>query len=149
MTAEVSGRLELPPNVRSFLDASPARHATIATVNRDGSPHQIVVWYRFVAQAEEGDRILVNSRVGRRWPSNLRRDGRASLATYDGDDAVTIECVVEEAYEGERARDDIADLARRYYAPDAAERNIATFRTQERITFILRPTRVHVHGDPH
>ena len=148
MTAEVLKRLELPPNVQSFLDGRPPRHATIATVNRDGSPHQIVIWYRLVAD-ESGERLLVNSRVGRRWPSNLRRDGRANLAVYEGEDAVTIECAVEESFEGDRARDDIADLARLYYEADAAESTIATFRTQERITFILRPTRVHVHGDPH
>lgn len=148
MTAEAPGRLELPPNVRSFLDRRPPRHATIATVDRDGSPHQIVVWYRVVAD-ESSERLLVNSRIGRRWPSNLTRDGRASLAVYEGEDAVTIECVVDESYDGDRARDDIAGLARLYYEHDAAERDIASFRTQERVTFILRPTRVHVHGDPH
>lgn len=148
MTAEVPERLELPPNVRGFLGRTPPRHATIATVNRDGSPHQIVIWYRVVVD-DSGARLLVNSRVGRRWPSNLTRDGRANLAVYEGEDAVTIECVVEESYDGNGARDDIADLARLYYEREAAERDISNFRTQKRITFILRPTRVHVHGDPH
>jgi hypothetical protein len=133
--------------VRSFLAVDPPRHATIATVDADGTPHQVVIWYTLVSD-DAGDRFLVNSRRGRRWPSNLERERRANLAVNDGGDAVTIECVVDEMYEGESARDDISQMALRYDAPDEAQEAIATFRTQQRITFVLRPTRVHTHGDP-
>lgn len=139
----------LPAGARSFLAAQPARHATIATVNRDGSPHQIVIWFRFVPGTDgRGDRIIVNSRRGRRWPANLERERRANLAVFQGDDAVTIACDLEQVYEGEQAVADIAEMARRYYAPDAAERDIEIFSTQERVTFVLRPTKVNIHGDP-
>jgi hypothetical protein len=140
----------LPENARAFLAADPPRHVTIATVDRDGTPHQIVAWYRLVHGDDGGgDRLIVNSRRGRRWPSNLERERRASLAVYEGDDAVTIECELEQVYDGEQAVADISEMARRYYAPDAAERDIAVFSAQQRVTFVLRPIRVHVHGDPH
>jgi PPOX class probable F420-dependent enzyme len=130
------------PNARSFV-AAPLRYATIATINPDGSPHQIVIWYTL-----RGDEIVVNSRRGRRWPSNLRRDGRANLAIYDGEDAVTIECIVDRAYDGDEAQADIAEAARRFYSPAYADQEIARYRTEQRISFVLRPVRVHVHGDP-
>jgi len=133
----------LTAGARTFV-ASPLRYATIATINADGSPHQIVIWYTL-----RGDLIVVNSRRGRRWPSNLARDGRANLAIYEAEDAVTIECVAERSYEGEDAQADIAEMARRFYSPGDAEHSIARYRTEERISFVLRPVRVHVHGDPH
>ena len=56
------------PDVRHYLE-TPLRHATLATVGVDGTPHVTVVWYRL-----DGDAILVNSRVGRRWPTELEAD---------------------------------------------------------------------------
>ena len=140
-------RQALAPNVRSFL-TEPVRYATIATINPDGAPHQIVIWYLLRHDEQRGDYLIVNSRRGRRWPANLLRDGRANLAVYEAEDAVTIVCEVAETYDGERARTDIADMARRYDTPEDAAREIARFRTEDRITFILRPTKVIVHGSP-
>ena len=137
-----AGTSLITPSLRSFLTEQ-VRHTTIATINPDGSPHQIVIWFLL-----RGDEFVVNSRHGRRWPSNLRREGRASLAVYEGDDAVTIGVEVAGTYEGEAAQADIAEMARRYYAPDAAERDIKRFQTEQRVSFVLRPTRAHVHGDP-
>jgi hypothetical protein len=139
--------VRLAPNVRSFLNA-PVRYATIATINTDGSPHQIVIWFLLRSDAERGDHLVVNSRRGRRWPSNLLRDPRANLAVYDAEDAVTVECWVVETYDGEAARADIGEMARRYDTPDEAALEIARFNTEDRVTFILRPTRVLVHGSP-
>ncbi len=135
-TASMSGQ------VRSFLTSIP-RYTTIATINADGSPHQIVIWFLL-----HGDEIVVNSRQGRRWPANIRRDPRANLAVYEGEDAVTIECEVARAYEGEEAQADIAEMAHRYDTHDVAQREIIRYRTERRLSFVLRPTRVHIHGDP-
>ena len=125
-------------DVRNFLATTPPRYATIATINPDGSPHQIVVWYLL-----RGDEIVVNSRHGRRWPANLRRDARANLAVYEGEDAVTLECTVQGIYEGEDAQADIAEMAHRY-----GSNEIPRFRTERRISFVLRPGQIHIHGDP-
>jgi hypothetical protein len=135
--------MELAPKVRSFLTSSPPRYGTLATVNSDGSPHQIVIWFLL-----RGDEIVVNSRRGRKWPANLEREGRANLAVYEAEDAVTINCVVERSYEGEQAQADIAEMAHRYDDPEYAAREISRFQTEERVSFVLRPTKVLIHGDP-
>ena len=133
----------LNDELRSFLRATPARYATIATINPDGSPHQIVIWFLL-----RTDEIIVNSRRGRRWPSNLGRDRRANLCVYEAEDAVTLDLALDRVYEGPEAQADIAAMAERYDSPEVALREIARFRTEQRISFALRPTRVHVHGDP-
>lgn len=143
MATEVDKQPILTEQVRSFLTGRP-RYATIATVNPDGSPHQIVIWFLL-----RGDAIVVNSRHGRRWPSNIRRDPRANVAIYEGEDAVTIECVLDRAYEGEEAQADIAEMAHRYDTPEVAQREIVRYRTERRLSFVLRPDRVHIHGEPH
>ena len=133
----------IPDQARSFLTVTPPRYALISTVNPDGSPHQTLIWFTL-----RGDELLVNSRLGRRWPANLRRDPRANLAVYQRADGVALECSVERTYEGPEALADISAMAARYVEPAEAEELIAEWRKQQRITFILRPTRVHLHGDP-
>jgi hypothetical protein len=143
VTAQAAPTIELAANVRSFLSASPPRYGTLATINRDGSPHQIVIWFLL-----RGDEIVVNSRRGRRWPANLERDGRANLAVYEAEDNVILNCALERVYEGDEAQADIAEMAYRYDTPAAAEREIRRFQTEERVSFILRPTKVLIHGEP-
>ena len=129
--------------MRNFLSATPPRYATLATINKDGSPHQIVIWFLL-----RGDELVVNSRRGRRWPANLERDGRANLAVYEAEDAVTIGCAVERMYEGPAAQADIAEMAVRFDSPEVAQREIARFQTEQRVSFVLRPIKVSIHGDP-
>jgi len=147
VSIEVSDQLALSPDVRSFLTAQ-IRYGTIATINPDGSPHQIVIWFLLRSDEPLGEHLVVNSRRGRRWPSNLEHDGRANLTVFEAEDAVTVECHVEQTYDDECAQADIAEMARRYDADEMAEREIARFRTEPRVTFILRPDRVLVHGSP-
>ena len=121
--------------VREFL-ADRLRFGVISTLDPDGSPHQVPVWY---ALADEG--ILVNSREERRWPTNLRRDPRASIAVVDGYRYVIVRGSVEIDDDPDRAQADIAGLARRYHPdePATADRKIAVFRAQRRVSFLLRP----------
>jgi PPOX class probable F420-dependent enzyme len=133
----------LPAHVRAFLDLQ--LYPTIATAGPDGTPHQAVIWYRL----EPDGRILVNSRTPRRWPDELRRDGRAALAFTDLEDPmrwVGVQAVVESVIDDVAvAREDIVDLARRYEEDD--DESVASFRTQHRISFRLRITAVHDHLD--
>jgi PPOX class probable F420-dependent enzyme len=129
--------------VRTFLTATPPRYGTIATINADGSPHQTLIWFEV-----RGDEIVVNSRVGRRWPANLRRDPRATLAVYDRADGVIVECEVAGIVEGPAALAEISAMAYRYGSADEALELIEEWRRQERITFVLRPVRVTTAGDP-
>jgi len=127
----------LPSAVRQFL-AQP-RYAVIATVNADGSPHQAVVWYLL-----EGDAIVLNSKVGRRWPDNALRDPRVSLVAEAGDDYASITGTLEEIPDREQAQEHIAAMARLYYEPGRAAEDIEVFRTQERISFRLVPRRAEM-----
>ena len=139
--------MDLPPavplsdRVRQFLEQP--LYPTLATTGEDGEPHQAVIWYRL----EPDERILVNSRAPRRWPDELRRAGRASLAVTDLADPfnwvglqVFVETVIDDVAQ---AREDIVELAERYAEDD--EESVAKFRTQERISFRLRIVAVHDH----
>jgi PPOX class probable F420-dependent enzyme len=129
---------ELDEPVRQFL-STPGRYATLATINRDGSPHQVVVWYMLL-----DDSVVLNSRVGRRWPTNVLRERRVSLtvAAPNGD-YMTLAGELEPIDDPERGQDDIAEMARRYQTAEVAERNITRYRTEQRMSFTFRPTRVH------
>lgn len=138
----------LTDELRTFLSASPPRYAVIAVANPDGSPHQNVVWY-LLRNDERREFLVLNSRRGRHWPNNLERERSASLAIHDGEAAVTLRCDVVESYGGDRAHADAEEMALRYDPPDRANPRIKRFRTEDRVSFVLLPTRVRTHGDPH
>jgi PPOX class probable F420-dependent enzyme len=121
---------------RRFLEVP--RFAVVATLNRDGSPFQAVVWYRL-----EGDAIIFNSRVGRHWPNNLERCRLVSLLVADGYEYVELRGEVTIDEDPIRSQEVIAGLARRYRKDEAAvEAQIAGFVGERRVTFELRPRRV-------
>ncbi len=129
--------------VRHFLEAPHV--ASIATTDPDGAPRQAVAWYRL----EPDGRILLNSRTPRRWCSNLLRNGRVALSIVDGADPyrwIGLTGVVDEVVDDvERSREDIAALAHRYYPEGPTASSIAAFRSQPRVTFLVRLTGVHDH----
>jgi PPOX class probable F420-dependent enzyme len=126
----------LSASARRFLEAP--RFAIAATLNPDGGPLQAVIWYRL-----EGDAIVFNSRIGRQWPNNLRRDPRVSIVVADGYDYVDLRGEVEIDDDPEVGQAVIAGLARRYQPnEEAVEAQIAGFATERRVTFRLRPSRV-------
>jgi PPOX class probable F420-dependent enzyme len=138
--------ISIPNDVRSFLEDT--HFATIATVDPDGAPRQAVIWYTL-----EGDGIVMNSAVGRRWPSNLLRDPRISFSVTDERDGyrwIGLSGLVTPIEDQAVAQADIAGMARRYHADDPAkaERLITRkFERQARISFRLRPTHLFVHFD--
>lgn len=136
----------LPDRLRDFL-AGP-HFATIATLDPDGSPRQAVVWYTL-----EGDGLILNSAIGRRWPANLLRDPRIAISIADRHDGyrwVGMSGVVTVVRDQPTAQADIAAMARRYHAdePQEAERLISgRFQVQERISFRVVVGAVHDHLD--
>ncbi len=133
----------LPDHVRRFL-AEP-RYASVATIDEDGAPRQAVVWFLL-----DGDTIVVNSLDGRRWPTNLRRDPRISIAVTDATDQswVGLTGSVEIVEDQAQAQADIAAMARRYHTADPAEAEAVIanrFSKQRRVSFRLRPTSIHDH----
>jgi PPOX class probable F420-dependent enzyme len=136
----VSHDVQIEDETRAFIDTT--RYATIATIDADGSIRQAVVWYTV-----EGNEIVVNSAVGRRWPSNLLRDPRVSLsiASDDGYHWVSITGTAMPIEDQATAQADIAGMARRYHAnePGRADRLIRdSFTKQQRISFRVRAARI-------
>ena len=126
----------IPDDVRAYLDD--VRWATIGTINPDGSPHQAVIWYLV-----DGDKLLVNSRRGRQWPSNLERDGRTSLAIQDWAEPehwVGLRGIARVVRTGEDAVPDIQAMARRYGG------NPDDFVGQDRVTFEISVDRAFEYG---
>jgi PPOX class probable F420-dependent enzyme len=83
----------------------------VATRNEDGSVHTTLVWVDL-----DGDRVVLNSAQGRRWPENLKRDGRAWLLIASAEDQyeyVRIDGVLDEATE-EDGREVIDALSQKY-----------------------------------
>jgi len=136
----------IPDQVRAFLDGE--RFATISTLDPDGMPRQAVIWY-----AVDGDEIVINSAIGRRWPSNLLRDPRVAFSVTDPIDGyrwVGLTGTVRPITDWATTQADIAGMARRYHAdePEEAERIITDrFERQERISFRFRPTTIHEELD--
>ena len=115
-------------------------------MNPDGSPHQAVVWY---VVGDDGASVVVNSAEGRRWPSNLRRDPRMSFAVEDGEQWVGIHGDVEIVDDPVLAQADIARMARLNDPPEVAEQSIRNqFERQRRVSFRLRPSRIHAELNP-
>jgi PPOX class probable F420-dependent enzyme len=133
-------------DVLTFLDD--IHFATIATLDPDGTPHQAVVWYTV-----DGDELILNSAVGRRWPANLQRDPRVSVAVTDRDDGyrwIGFASTVRVVDDQPTAQADIAGMARRYHADDPQEAEDLIrdrFERQTRISFRVPIRDVHEHLD--
>jgi PPOX class probable F420-dependent enzyme len=144
MPTQTPASAVITDRVRAFLQAPNV--VTVGTSGADGAPHQAVAWFRL----DPDDRILLNSRFPRRWPADLQRDPRVSLAVQDAADPArwvglsgVVETVVDDVVV---AREDICALAVRY--DDAAPEDLAEFRSQPRISFRIRISTVHDHlGD--
>ena len=131
---------ELTDSLRAFL-AEP-RFAVTATINRDGSPQQTVVWYDL-----QGDRIMMNTRVGRVKERNLARDPRISFCIEDGYRALTLKGRVELDYDLERAQAGIKALAVRYHGPEKAKSLVReVYSKQERVNIYMTIERITSYG---
>jgi PPOX class probable F420-dependent enzyme len=138
--------IPIPADIREFIDDT--KFATIATTDPDGGPRQAVIWYTVT-----GDEIVLNSKIGRRWPTNLLRDPRMSFAVTDGVDGyrwIGLTGQVTAVEDQATAQADIAGMARRYHAddPEKAERLIhRQFEQQTRISFRFHLLSVTRHLD--
>ena len=118
MNAAGSPTIALPPRIPRFVAAP--RPRTLATTEADGSWRAAFIWYLL-----EDDELVVNSRVGRRWPTNLLRDPRVYVAVFDEADPmrwVGLLATAEPVHDQPQAQADIAAMAHRYEDPDTAAR---------------------------
>lgn len=131
--------MQISEAVRAFLDEP--RFAVLATIGASGVPQQTVMWYVL-----DGDDVVMNTAGGRLKEANVRRRPRVSICVPDGYRFVTLVGTAELIYDQSIAQADIARLARRYHNAAAAERAIAGFRTQERVTIRVHVDRVLARG---
>ncbi len=128
---------------RAFLAAP--RFASVATTDDDGAPRQTVVWYRL----QPDGRILLNGRLPRRWCANLLREPRVAISVIDSSSGyrwLGLTGIVDEVVDDlGPARDHIVELAQRYHPEGPSESLIAEFRSQPRITYLVRITGAHDH----
>ncbi len=126
--------------VRDFLNEK--HFAALATINKDGTPQQTVVWYEL-----QGDRIMMNTAVGRLKERNLKRDPRISVCIVDGYKYVTIRGRIELDYDHDRALADITALAVRYYNKEKGEeQGRSVYSKQKRVTIYLSIEEIDVYG---
>ncbi len=126
--------------VRSFLEEP--RFCTLATINRDGTPQQSVIWYQL-----QGDEIMMNTARGRLKDRNLVRDPRASICLEDGYRYLAIRGTVSLNADQTVAQEDIRHLSQRYHGLEKAEEQVRTqFSREERVTIRLSIDRVDAAG---
>ncbi len=122
---------------RKFLEEG-KKFGVVATLNSDDMPHQTVVWYEL-----QGDRIMMNTRVGRKKEKNLKRDPRISFCIEEGYHYLTVEGRAVLDYDAEHGRRDITKLAIRYHGEEkGAEMARDRYSKEERVTIYLTPDRV-------
>lgn len=131
--------MQLSDQVRAFLQER--RFAVLATIGEDGLPQQTVMWYDL-----DGEDVLMNTARGRLKDKHLQRDPRASICIEDGYRYVTIAGTVTLDDDQAAAQAVIAQLARRYSSPENAEKMIAEFQGQQRVTLRLHVEQLIVNG---
>lgn len=121
---------------------SKLRFPVLATLNPDGTIQQSVMWFDL-----EGDRIMMNTKLGRRKDRNLRANQAISLCFEEEGTYVTLSGRIEIIDDRERAQADIYRLAVRYDGEESAKQSFATgFGLQERVTLLMTVDKVLTHG---
>ena len=128
--------MQLAETVRNFL-AEP-RFAVLATINKDGTPQQSVMWFEL-----RGEHIIMNTAQGRLKDRNIRRDTRASVCWEDGYAYLAITGTVKLNDDQKVAQADIKALAHRYNGADA---DTAHFESEHRITWTISIDKVDARG---
>jgi PPOX class probable F420-dependent enzyme len=119
------------PGPRELLEKP--NYAVVATQNANGSIHQTVVWI-----SVEGDKVAVNSAVGRLWPTNLERDPRVSVVVLESGNPYHFVEIRGTATVADGADEHINALAKKYIGQDEYP-----FRQpgEQRIKFVIEPER--------
>lgn len=110
--------VSLTTAVRAFLDE--VHFGTLATVNRQGIPSQVLVWYML-----DGDAILVSTPVKSYKVRNLRSNPWASLSVSEGPRYVTVRGRATMDEGPERGIALYRQIATRYLGAEAAEQWLA------------------------
>lgn len=130
--------MEIPAEFAEILDKKAFAH--LATMMKDGSPQVSPVWVE-----REGDKLIVNSALGRIKDRNIRNDPRVAVSATDPDNpyrALMIRGrVVDITQDG--AEEHIDKLAKKYLGVDKYP-----YRSDDevRVKYTIEPERVGTMG---
>jgi PPOX class probable F420-dependent enzyme len=110
-----------PLDIRTFLErATPAMLGVVGTLDEDGGPHLVPVWYRY-----DGARIYIWTLATRRWVKNLARDARVAFSVQEDKPPYAGVSLRGRATittgDGEEVTQEIGQITRRYVAEPQVE----------------------------
>jgi PPOX class probable F420-dependent enzyme len=111
--------------------------ATVVTLMPDGQPQALLTWID-----TDGENILVNTEPQRQRGRNIRRDPRVTVLIHSDQDPwdwSEIRGHVVETIDGQKARDHIDELSRKYAGRDYAN----PIGPQGRVIYVVKPDKVN------
>ena len=127
--------MKLPEEAINMLKAK--NFASLATVNKDGSPQVSVVWIDY-----ENELIMINTAKGRVKTNNMERDPRVSVSVTDSTTPyyqITFKASVVDITE-ENAEDHIHSLAKKYLNED----NFPIANNETRVIVKIKPEKFFI-----
>ncbi len=135
----------MPQSDQAFEELMAGRHvAVLATIDRDGRPHQAPVWYTW----RDGEAIVLTERRSQKW-RNIERNPAASLCVDTKQPPFAVATLYGDAEE--LALDYTAERMQLYERYVGAEQARETLSDQPldaagSVVFRIRPTRVVTSG---
>ncbi len=111
--------------------------ATVVTLMPDGQPQALLTWID-----TDGENILINTEPQRQRGKNIRRDPRVTVLIHSADDPwdwSEVRGHVTETIDGQKARDHIDELSRKYVGKDYAN----PIGPQGRVIYVVAPDKVN------
>ena len=112
-------------------------YATVVTLMPDGQPQALLTWVD-----TDGENILVNTEPQRQRGKNIRRDPRVTVLIHSADDPwdwAEVRGRVVGTIDGQRARDHIDELSRKYVGRDYSN----PIGPEGRVIYVVRPNKVN------
>jgi PPOX class probable F420-dependent enzyme len=130
---------QLSKRARTFLQKR--NFAVLATHNADGSIQQTTMWYLL---KEDGETIVMNTKVGRLKERNMRNNPQVSLCIQCRYEYVTIAGTVTFIDDPVIGQRDIRKLAEHYDGKQSAAKQMRTrFSKEKRVSLHLKFERVY------
>jgi PPOX class probable F420-dependent enzyme len=111
--------------------------ATVFTLMPDGQPQALLTWVD-----TDGENVLVNTEPQRQRGRNIRRDPRVTVLLHSAQDPwdwAEVRGHVIERIDGQKARDHIDELSRKYVGRDYAN----PIGPHGRVIYVIRPDKIN------
>lgn len=111
--------------------------ATVVTLMPGGQPQALLTWID-----TDGENILVNTEPQRQRGRNIRRDPRVTVLLHSAEDPwdwSEVRGHVVETIDGQKARDHIDEMSRKYVGKDYGK----PIGPQGRVVYVVKPDKVN------